>query len=82
MLMIWQLLQVHHLSDTPLILVGSMWPGLVEWAKKSMLSSDTPLASPKDMDIPQCVASGNEAVALIRKHHAAWSKKNRSKTRK
>ncbi len=31
-LMIWQLLQVKHLQDTPLILVGKMWPGLVEWA--------------------------------------------------
>jgi hypothetical protein len=38
-LMIWQLLQVHHLDDTPLILVDSMWPGLIEWAKTSMLST-------------------------------------------
>jgi predicted Rossmann-fold nucleotide-binding protein len=28
MTMIWQLLQVRHLTDTPLILVGRMWPGL------------------------------------------------------
>ena len=33
MLMIWQLLQVRHVNDVPLILVGKMWSGLVEWAK-------------------------------------------------
>src|SRR5215475_9322000 len=43
-MMIWQLLQVKHLEDTPLILVGRMWPGMVEWARESMLSFETPLA--------------------------------------
>jgi uncharacterized protein (TIGR00730 family) len=28
-MMIWQLLQVRHLQDAPLILVGKMWPGLI-----------------------------------------------------
>ena len=37
-MMIWQLLQVRHLENIPLILVGNMWPGLVEWARSSMLS--------------------------------------------
>ena len=75
-LMIWQLLQVHHLNDTPLILVGSMWPGLIEWAKTSMLTTEPPLANADDMNIPQCVANGGEAIALIRKHHAQWLKQN------
>ena len=57
-MMIWQLLQVRHLEDTPLILVGQMWPGLVEWARGTMLSADPPLASPEDLDIPRCVANG------------------------
>ncbi|MBC7817080.1 MAG: LOG family protein [Planctomycetaceae bacterium] len=71
-LMIWQLLQVHHLNDTPLILVGKMWSGLVDWTESSMLATDPPLANADDMKIPQCVANGNEAIALIRKHHAQW----------
>src|SRR6185503_12509487 len=33
LMLIWQLLQVKHLENVPLILVGKMWPGLVEWAK-------------------------------------------------
>src|SRR5262245_41694313 len=42
-MMVWQLLQVGHLKDTPLILVGKMWPGLIEWALGAMLSADPPL---------------------------------------
>jgi hypothetical protein len=71
-LMIWQLLQVQHLTDTPLILVGRMWPGLVEWARSAMLSTDPPLANGEDMDIPRCVASGDEAIAVLREHHERW----------
>jgi uncharacterized protein (TIGR00730 family) len=71
-LMIWQLLQVNHLTDTPLILVGKMWPGLVEWARGAMLSVDPPLATAADLNIPRCVADGDEAVAAIRKYHALW----------
>jgi uncharacterized protein (TIGR00730 family) len=71
MMLIWQLLQVGHLDRTPLILVGDMWPGLVEWARRSMLG-ETALASPGDMDLPRCVRNANEAIALVRDHHAAW----------
>jgi uncharacterized protein (TIGR00730 family) len=71
-LMVWQLLQVGHVRDVPLILVGRMWPGLVEWARTSMLSSDLPLASPEDISIPQCVANADEAIALVRRHHVRW----------
>lgn len=72
-LMVWQLLQVGHIEHTPLILVGKMWPGLIEWARGAMLSFETPLASPEDMDIPRCVADGDEAVAIIRERHARWA---------
>jgi uncharacterized protein (TIGR00730 family) len=67
-LMIWQLLQVGHLENTPLILVGKMWPGLIDWARGSMLSPTPPLASAGDLAIPQCVANADEAIAIIREH--------------
>jgi hypothetical protein len=47
-----------------------------------MLSPDSPLANEEDMDIPQCVANGREAVALIQKHHAAWLRKKSPKSKK
>jgi predicted Rossmann-fold nucleotide-binding protein len=70
--MIWQLLQVRQL-DAPLVLVGPMWKGLVEWARASMLRPGFELASPRDFDIPICVDSADEAVAIIREHHASWA---------
>ena len=51
-MMVWQLLQVKHLHDTPLILVGKMWPGLIEWVRLSMIAEDPPLAAMADTEIP------------------------------
>ena len=70
-MMIWQLLQVRHLEKTPLIMVGKMWPGLVEWVREAMLSFETPLINPEDVDIPICVANSDEAIAIIRSHKEA-----------
>ena len=74
-LLIWQLLQVRHVQDTPLIFVGKMWADLVEWARKHLLDARLPLASPKDMDIPQCLNTADEAIALIRDYHGKWLKR-------
>jgi uncharacterized protein (TIGR00730 family) len=74
LMMIWQLLQVRHVRDTPLILVGKMWAGLVDWARAHLLTSQPPLANPEDMTIPRCVGTADEAIALIREHHARWQR--------
>ncbi|HXX58997.1 MAG TPA: LOG family protein [Thermodesulfovibrionales bacterium] len=75
-LMIWQLLQVRHLDDkTPFILIGKMYTDLVGWASEHMLNPQFPLANPEDMKIPVCVNTADEAIAVIRKHHSAWRKK-------
>jgi uncharacterized protein (TIGR00730 family) len=75
LLMIWQLLQVRKLYDTPLILVGKMWSELVVWARRYMTETQPQLASPIDMTIPRCVDTMDEAIALIRDHHAEWVKR-------
>jgi uncharacterized protein (TIGR00730 family) len=75
-MLIWQLLQVKHVHDTPLLLVGNMWAKLVEWAKTSLLSTQPPLASAADMDIPICVNAADEAIAMIREHHEKWRLEN------
>jgi uncharacterized protein (TIGR00730 family) len=72
MLMIWQLLQVRHVKDVPLILVGKMWNGLVEWARTSMLDPRLALANPGDFDIPRCLETADEAIALVRELHTTW----------
>jgi len=82
-LMVWQLLQVRHLDDrTPLILIGKMYAKLVDWAREYMLRPEFPLASTEDMKIPLCVNTADEAIAVIRKDHAAWQKAQRKGTAK
>lgn len=71
-MLIWQLIQVSHLQNCPFILVGNMWPGLVQWAHDSMLATDPPLANVEDFKIPQCVAGSADAIKLIRDCHAKW----------
>lgn len=70
--MIWQLLQVRHLHDVPLIFAGPMWRGLVDWAKQMMLRPGFELAKPEDMKIPRCVDNAEQAVAIVRDHHTRW----------
>jgi hypothetical protein len=65
-------LQVRRLYRTPLILVGSMWADLIQWTLRYLLRPEFPLASPADVDIPRCVATAQEAIALIRSRHDEW----------
>jgi uncharacterized protein (TIGR00730 family) len=70
--MIWQLLQVRKLYDTPLILIGEMWRDLVEWSERHMLDHLMPLVRPVDLEIPTCVDTAEEAVEMISKHYERW----------
>jgi uncharacterized protein (TIGR00730 family) len=74
-LMIWQLLQVRHVGDVPLILVGKMWMGLIEWARTTMLDPRLALVNPEDLEIPRCVETADEAIAVVRDLHARWKAK-------
>ena len=68
----WQLLQVRHLYNTPLILVGKMWADLVDWSHAAMRIEGNELASEEDFKIPHCVNTIEEALALIRENRTAW----------
>jgi uncharacterized protein (TIGR00730 family) len=72
MLMIWQLLQVRHVRDVPLILVGKMWKGLVDWARAAMLDPRLALANAADLQIPLCLETADEAIAVVRDLHSKW----------
>lgn len=71
-LMIWQLLQVRKLHNTPLIMVGTMWSELVNWAEEFMINVDPQLASPIDIKIPQCVDTVEQAIIEVKKYHQQW----------
>lgn len=71
-MMIWQLLQVRKLDDTPLIMVGQMWADLVTWAEHHMLNETHPMADAVDLAIPHCVDNFEAAIALLKESHTRW----------
>lgn len=73
--MVWQLLQVRHLEDVPLVLVGPMWRELVDWARTHMTGHEPPLASPDDFELPTCVDDIDAAVEVVVGHHRRWSER-------
>ena len=71
-LMIWQLLQVRHMRDIPLLMVGEMWHDLADWARRHMQDGDRDLADPADLEIPHCVESVDDAVEIVREHRSTY----------
>jgi uncharacterized protein (TIGR00730 family) len=75
-MMIWQLLQVRKLHNTPFIMVGKMWFELAAWAQEHMVNVDRKMANPIDMHIPRCVDNFEEAIAALRESHTEWQHRN------
>src|SRR3954451_8011430 len=61
--MVWQLLQVKHVAEHPLILVGTMWTGLIDWIKETMVERG--LVGVNDLDAVSIVSSSDEAIPII-----------------
>jgi uncharacterized protein (TIGR00730 family) len=61
--LVWQLLQVKHMTEHPLILVGTMWAGLIEWIDRTMVQRG--LVGPTDLNIVSVVGSSKEAIPII-----------------
>jgi uncharacterized protein (TIGR00730 family) len=66
LLMVWQLLQVGFLTERPVVLVGEMWRGLLEWMRREMVSRR--LMNDEDLDLVSLASSIEESVALIERH--------------
>ncbi len=74
--MVWQLLQVKHMKEHPLILVGNMWPPLIDWIRDSMIERG--LVSPPDIEIVRVVSSSEEAIPLIAASYEKFKENNGS----
>ena len=73
----WQLLQLGHLSERPLILVNKkFWEGLIEWMKSSQLKNN--LMSEKDFRFIHFVDTPEAAMEIISKEHKKF-KQERAK---
>src|SRR3954463_6132909 len=62
--MVWQLLQVKHVTEHPLILVGTMWTGLIDWIQGTMVEQG--LVGANDLSAVSIVSSSDEAIPIIR----------------
>ncbi|MCX8171361.1 MAG: LOG family protein [Candidatus Bathyarchaeota archaeon] len=59
----WQLLQVKHISNIPVILLGEMWLDFLEWIKKWPLKHG--LMDPEDVALLHLAKNIQEALRII-----------------
>lgn len=61
----WQLIQVKHTCEIPVILLGKSWKGLLNWIKKYPLKKN--LLNKDDLKYIYIVDTNAEALEIIRK---------------
>lgn len=66
LMMVWQLLQVGFMTERPVILMGEMWRGLVDWMRRDMVPRK--LVNAEDLDLVRLSPSIDEAVGIIEAH--------------
>jgi len=60
----WQLVQVEYSCSIPIILVGKVWEGFVDWIKKGPLKNK--LLNKEDVDLLYLTKNKNEAMKIIK----------------
>ncbi len=66
----WQLMQVNHICNTPIILHGKMWHDLMKWVEKYPIKDG--LISPEDANGIYCVKNNKEAMKIINTSHKTY----------
>jgi uncharacterized protein (TIGR00730 family) len=66
LMMVWQLMQVGFLTERPVVLMGEMWRGLIDWMSQEMASRQ--LVNPEDLQLVHQTNSIDVAVSLIEEH--------------
>jgi uncharacterized protein (TIGR00730 family) len=66
LMMVWQLLQVGFMTERPVVLVGEMWSGLLEWMRQEMVPRR--LVNAEDLDLVYLSPTLDEAAAIIERH--------------
>lgn len=59
----WQLMQVKHTCSMPIIMMGDMWRGLLEWIRDNPLKEG--LLNKEDVEAIVCVNNWEEASDLV-----------------
>ena len=66
LMMVWQLLQVGFMTERPVVLVGEMWKGLLDWMRREMVPRG--LVNPEDLDLVKISGSVEEVVGIVEQH--------------
>jgi uncharacterized protein (TIGR00730 family) len=66
LMMVWQLLQVGFMTERPVILMGEMWGGLIDWMRREMVPRR--LVNREDLDLVRLSPTIDEAVRSIEAH--------------
>lgn len=66
LMMVWQLLQVGFMTERPVVLVGGIWEGLVDWMRREMVPRR--LVNAEDLDLVHISASIEDSVKIIKRH--------------
>jgi uncharacterized protein (TIGR00730 family) len=59
----WQLVQVHHICDVPIILLGDRWDGLLKWIKENPLKKK--YLNGTDYELVYHVQTAKQAAKII-----------------
>ena len=68
----WQLVQVKHICNIPIILMGKQWPGFLEWIKNYPVNNN--LISKIDVERVILATDSYDAMKVIRKFHEGYMK--------
>jgi len=68
----WQLVQVKHICDIPIILLGEMWDELIEWVEKWPLAHG--LIGPDDLNSIFLAKDCPEAMKVIMRAYDEYTK--------
>ena len=70
----WQLMQVKHICNVPIILLGEMWIDLINWIKKWPLKNQ--LLNQEDVELLFLAKNSKEAFNIIQEAYGAYKMKD------
>lgn len=70
----WQLVQVKHICNTPIILMGDLWPEFIQWIEKWPIKRK--MISRHDMDVLFLANNCTEAMKVIKMANKEYKRGN------
>ena len=71
----WQLVQVNHVCNIPIILLGEDWQGLIDWLEEHPLKSK--YFNKEDLELLYIAKNTDEVLEIIKRSHEEFKKGNK-----